>query len=271
MPASAYKSSVREGAERKPRAMNQEEKAEMQEEQNEMQEDMEMMPPKSRKRSAKGAKETKPAMDGTKSGCSCDGPGPCKCKKGRKDMGCSKRGDALTPRTVRVDLKCGKGAISKGEKCHKGPASSVQLQAAKKAAGSVSASRPVTVSSYGKGPNALVRAGQAAKSVGRFGLETVKWTSGYNIGKTIASGVTQGKNEKGSTGAKVGSIAGSALLFNPIAGLGAARRTGAFGLTDLQQHALNEKKEKKWRKSVGYRDGSPYAKGFKVDYAQLAL
>lgn len=29
------------------------------------------------------------------------------------------------PRAVRLDLKCGKGAISKGEKCHKGAASSV--------------------------------------------------------------------------------------------------------------------------------------------------
>lgn len=28
----------------------------------------------------------------------------------------------LSPRTVRLDLKCGKGAISKGEKCTKGPA-----------------------------------------------------------------------------------------------------------------------------------------------------
>lgn len=31
----------------------------------------------------------------------------------------------LTPSTIRVDLKCGKGAISKGEKCHKGPATTV--------------------------------------------------------------------------------------------------------------------------------------------------
>lgn len=233
----------------------------------------------SRKRSAKGAKNTKAPMDGGMygkkpmdgEGCGCGRKGKCDGSCGKKmDSWCiGEKGTELI--NQRLDLKCGKGAISKGEKCHKGPASSVQLQAAKKAAGSVSVSRPVTVSSYGKGPNALVRAGQAAKSVGRFGLETVKWTSGYNIGKTIASGVTQGKNEKGSTGAKVASIAGSTLLLNPIAGLGAARRTGALGMTDLQQHALNEKKEKKWRKSVGYRDGSPYAKGFKVDYAQLAL
>lgn len=32
---------------------------------------------------------------------------------------------ALSPSTLRLDLKCGKGAISKGEKCHKGPASAV--------------------------------------------------------------------------------------------------------------------------------------------------
>lgn len=29
----------------------------------------------------------------------------------------------LTPATIRSDLKCGKGAISPGEKCHKGPTS----------------------------------------------------------------------------------------------------------------------------------------------------
>jgi hypothetical protein len=33
---------------------------------------------------------------------------------------------ALSPSTIRADLKCGKGAISKGEKCHKGPATKVQ-------------------------------------------------------------------------------------------------------------------------------------------------
>ena len=33
----------------------------------------------------------------------------------------------LTPSTVRQDLKCGKGAISKGEKCTKGPATKASL------------------------------------------------------------------------------------------------------------------------------------------------
>lgn len=220
----------------------------------------------SRKRSAKGAKNTKAPMDGD---CGCGGKKGASC-----DGNCGKkmdRNDALTPQEYlaacdlgiqgrsrtyirarldageRLDLKCGKGSISQGEKCTKGAATKAQ------------------------GPSAAVQVGQAAKAVGLGVLETGKWVSGYNIGKTIASGVTQGKNEKGSGGAKAGSIIGSALLLNPIAGIGAARRVGAFGSTDLQQHAQNEKKEKAWRKSVGYRDGGTYAKGFKVDYAQLGL
>lgn len=229
----------------------------------------------SRKRSAKGAKQTKAPMDGGMYGkMPMDGEG-CNCgkRKAKCDGSCGKkmdRNDALTPQEYlaacdlgiqgrsrsyirarldaaeRLDLKCGKGSISQGEKCSKGAATKAQ------------------------GPNALVQAGQVAKGVGRFALETVKWTSGYNIGKTIASGVTQGKNEKASAGAKAGSIIGSTLLLNPVAGIGAARRLGAFGTTDLQQHAKNEKKEKAWRKSVGYKDGM-YAKGFKVDYAQLGM
>lgn len=223
----------------------------------------------SRKRSAKGAKNTKAPMDsdcgcGGKKGASCDG----NCGGYAKKMD---RNDALTPQeylaacelgiqgrsrtyirarldsVARLDLKCGKGAISQGEKCSKGAATKAQ------------------------GPSALVQTGQVAKGIGRGALETVKWTSGYNLGKTIATGITSGKNEKASGGAKVASVAASTLLLGPQAGFGAARRVGAFGLTDLQQHAINEKKEKAWRKSVGYRDSGTYAKGFNVDYAQLGM
>lgn len=132
----------------------------------------------------------------------------------------------------RLDLKCGKGAISQGEKCHKGAATK----------------------SKSKGPSALVQTGQAAKSVGLGALEAAKWVSGYNIGKFITTGATGGKNEKGTSGQKVGATVGSFLIGGPVTAIGAARRAGAFGKTDLQQHAENEKREKKWRKSVGYAD-----------------
>ncbi len=38
----------------------------------------------------------------------------------------------LTPSTLRLDLKCGRGAISEGEKCHVGPATKVQEKSAAK-------------------------------------------------------------------------------------------------------------------------------------------
>jgi hypothetical protein len=224
-----------------------------------------------RKRSAKGAKNTKAPMDGE--GCSCGarkGKASCdgNCGSYGKKMD---RNDALTPQEYlaacdlgiqgrsrsyirarldtaeRLDLKCGKGSISQGEKCSKGAATKAE------------------------GPSAGVQIGQGLKTAGKVALETVKWTSGYNLGKTLASGITGGKNEKGSMGSKVASVTASTFLFGPQAGFGAARRVGAFGATDLQQHAQNEKKEKAWRRSVGYRDGGTYAKGFSVDYNQLAI
>lgn len=238
-------------------------------------EEMDAAKPHSRKRSAKGAKHTKAPMDGGMYGKKpMDGEG-CNCgkRKAKCDGSCGKkmdRNDALTPQEYlaacelgiqgrsrsyirarldaaeRLDLKCGKGSISQGEKCTKGPATKAQ------------------------GPSAAVQVGQAAKGAGRGVLEAGKWVSGYNIGKTLATGITGGKNEKASGGAKTAAVLGSTLLTGVSGGLGAARRVGAFGMTDLQQHAQNEKKEKAWRKSVGYKDGM-YAKGFKVDYTQLGM
>jgi hypothetical protein len=112
----------------------------------------------SRKRSAKGSKNTKPAMDGGMYGkkpmdadCGCMSKG----RKGKAscDGSCGKkmdRNDALTPQeylaacelgiqgrsrsyirarldsAARLDLKCGAGSISEGEKCTKGTAQKVE-------------------------------------------------------------------------------------------------------------------------------------------------
>ena len=109
----------------------------------------------------------------------------------------------------------------------------------------------------------MVQAGQTLKGIGRGALETGKWVSGYNLGKHIATGATGGKNEKGGAGQKALAVVGSGAVFGLPAALGAARRAGAFGKTDLQQHEENKKKEKKWRRSVGYAD-SAFASGFDV-------
>jgi hypothetical protein len=149
MPAksAAYEKGIREGRAMAARSRNPE-ASEPEEE-----EEMDMAANHSRKRSAKGAKHTTPAKDGGTYGkkpmdaeCGCG-------RKGKCDGNCGsmrKRSDALTPfeyldacelgiqdrstayirarldAAERLDLKCGKGSISEGEKCTKGPAQKVQ-------------------------------------------------------------------------------------------------------------------------------------------------
>ena len=155
MPAksAAYEKGIREGRAMAARSRNPE--ASEPEEEEEEEEEMDMAASHSRKRSAKGAKHTKPAKDGGMYGkkpmdaeCGCD-------RKGKCDGNCGsmrKRSDALTPleyldacelgiqdrsptyirarldAAERLDLKCGKGSISEGEKCTKGAAQRVQPQ-----------------------------------------------------------------------------------------------------------------------------------------------
>jgi hypothetical protein len=146
----AYEKGIREGKAMavRSRSMEPEEEEEM---------DMAMDPGHSRKRSAKGANNTKPAADGYGMKKPMDAECGCSGKKGGKcDGNCGsmrKRSDSLTPleylaacdldiqdrsttyirarldtAEARADLKCGKGAISEGEKCTKGPAQKVQPQ-----------------------------------------------------------------------------------------------------------------------------------------------
>ena len=151
MPAksAAYEKGIREGRAMAARSRNPE-ASEPEEE-----EEMDMAANHSRKRSAKGAKHTKPAKDGGVYGkkpmdaeCGCGRTGNC-------DGNCGsmrKRSDSLTPleyldacelgiqdrstayirarldAAERLDLKCGKGSISEGEKCTKGAAQKVQPQ-----------------------------------------------------------------------------------------------------------------------------------------------
>jgi len=153
MPAksSAYEKGIREGRAMAARSRNPE-ASEPEEEEEEEEMDMEGKQ-HSRKRSAKGAKHTKPAKDGGMYGkkpmdaeCGCG-------RKGKCDGNCGsmrKRRDSLTPleyldacelgiqdrstayirarldSTERLDLKCGKGSISEGEKCTKGTAQRVE-------------------------------------------------------------------------------------------------------------------------------------------------
>lgn len=192
----------------------------------------------------------------------CDSLTPARidaCWAGYKKVGMKNKGGKQVPDCVpiggkkktdadgRVDLKCGKGAISKGEKCTKGQSSAVKNaygEGLKKRGNGGLGSR------YGGGP------GGTAKAVGLGALETVKWTSGYNIGKAVAGG-KEAKNKNALQ--KTGGIAASTFFFGPQAGLGAARRYGAFGETDLEANKRNYK-----------RGDSVWASGFKFDGKALS-
>jgi len=162
--SSAYEKGIREGRATAMKSRTPEpEEAEEEEEGEEEELDMAMGSP-SRKRSAKGAKNTKPAKDGygmkkPMDAEGCSGGPSCMSKgcKGKCDGSCGKKMDSLTPHeylaacdlgiqgrsrpyirarldavAARLDLKCGKGAISEGEKCSKGPAQRVNPNTAAK-------------------------------------------------------------------------------------------------------------------------------------------
>ena len=162
--SAAYEKGIREGQAMASRARRS--TAPEPEETEEEGEEEEMdMASTSRKRSAKGAKNTKAPMDGAYGKKPMDAECGCSGKKGGKcDGSCGgamrKRGDAaLTPHEYlgacdlgiqdrsrsyirarldaaeRLDLKCGKGAISKGEKCTKGAATTVDPKAPGKGKG----------------------------------------------------------------------------------------------------------------------------------------
>ena len=166
--SAAYEAGIREGRAMSAKARTPEPDPEESEEpENEEEMDMDMgKKPHSRKRSAKNANNTKAPMDGGMYGKKpMDAECGCKGKKGAKcDGSCGgamrKRGDAaLTPHEYldacdlgiqdrsrsyirarldaaeRLDLKCGKGSISKGEKCSKGAATTVDPKAPGKGKG----------------------------------------------------------------------------------------------------------------------------------------
>ena len=69
----------------------------------------------------------------------------------------------LTPATVRFDLKCGKGAISEGEKCTKGAAQRVQPKKGEKPRSSAGKKALMTAAAIGGGA-ALLRTGLDIRS-----------------------------------------------------------------------------------------------------------
>jgi hypothetical protein len=226
-----------------------------------------------RKRSAKGTKNTKAPLDGE--GCSCGarkGTASCdgNCGSYAKKMD---RNDALTPQeylaacdlgiqgrsrsyirarldaAARLDLKCGKGSISQGEKCSKGTATRVQAERAIATKGRIPSGWTVRKQTWGErfGDNIKTGFGEGVKSTAKVGA--------------VVGGVT-GLAAGGPAGGVGGALAGAAV--GGTLGAVSAPLGAAIGATFSPPTSVLERKRGKRRDSV-------YAPGFSVDYDQLAL
>jgi hypothetical protein len=303
--SAAYEAGIREGRAMSAKARRAPEESEEPENEEEM--DMDMgKKPHSRKRSAKNANNTKAPMDGGMYGKKpMDGECGCKGKKGAKcDGSCGgamrKRGDAaLTPHEYldacdlgiqdrsrsyirarldaaeRLDLKCGKGAISKGEKCTKGAATQVNPQAQGKGSNTAlkmaAAGGLVIGASYLAGRSGLgLKAGSALKtaaseigqaskeisSAGKYGLKMQT-----KVAKQAASNIRGRAKLRALTNTKMPE---SNTLYGRVVNPWAE---GAAQLSDQGQagRAVQAAKRRFRRRD------SPYASGFPLDSAALAI
>jgi hypothetical protein len=294
-----------------------EESEEPENEEEEM--DMDMgKKPHSRKRSAKGANNTKAPMDGGMYGKKpMDGECGCKDKKGGKcDGSCGgamrKRGDAaLTPHEYldacdlgiqdrsrsyirarldaaeRLDLKCGKGSISKGEKCTKGAATQVDPQAPGKGTGMRTALKVaagvalVGAAAYGatKGSKALNARSVKAKSM----MSSARKLRGQGESTMYAARKTNLralKNEKPNATPdqmRAADIKAQLRLAEAAATKSAARSQARRLISEASRQAPPSKA--RMRRSVNRvltrglsaKRDSPYAAGFPLDSAALAI
>ena len=306
--SAAYEAGIREGramSAKARRAPEPEESEELENEEEEM--DMDMgKKPHSRKRSAKNANNTKAPMDGGMYGKKpMDAECGCKGKKGGKcDGSCGgamrKRGDAaLTPHEYldacdlgiqdrsrsyirarldaaeRLDLKCGKGSISKGEKCTKGAATTVNPNAQGKGSNTAlkmaAAGGLVIGASYLAGRSGLgLKAGSALKtaaseigqaskeisSAGKYGLKMQT-----KVAKQAASNIRGRAKLRALTNTKMPE---SNTLYGRVVNPWAE---GAAQLSDQGQagRAVQAAKRRFRRRD------SPYASGFPLDSAALAI
>ena len=306
--SAAYEAGIREGRAMSAKARRSPEESEELENEEEM--DMDMgKKPHSRKRSAKNANNTKAPMDGGMYGKKpMDGECGCKGKKGAKcDGSCGgamrKRADsALTPHEYlnacdlgiqdrsrsyirarldaaeRLDLKCGKGAISKGEKCTKGAATAVE-----KPLPSIREGARVGAK-YGSRINAALGAAQGAIGGGMIagpggalGGAVIGAAGGYIGGAIQGALIGGGVNAVRKTGAAYGRgrernrnvQAGIAKLNPKFKKQYATAKARGASRQELTQLSIKQAGE--IDKLMNKRRDSVYASGFPLDSAALAI
>jgi hypothetical protein len=276
-----------------------------------------------RKRSAKNAHNTKAPMDGQplllldKESCGCMSKGrkgKCdgSCGKAIKDGGYAKKMDALTPQEYlaacelgiqgrsrpyirsrfdtaeRLDLKCGRGAISEGEKCTKGAA---QKAGSRVRAGlenaAVIAGTAGTFYNYAqsvaKGMSGdLKGAGRALQAQGAFAALGAAGMAakGNRTNSKLLKQQAKRSLGSGAVSALVGSALTGDLSKANLSGAKSAASNAAAGLRNTLGRAAAAKSNVTYRTAKsrfermynrpGRRD-SVYATGFSPELDQLAI
>ena len=295
--SAAYEKGIREG-----RAMSAKARTPEPEETEEEGEEEEMdMASTNRKRSAKGAKNTKAPMDGGMYGKKpMDGECGCKGKKGGKcDGNCGgamrKRGDAaLTPHEYlnacdlgiqdrsrsyirarldaaeRLDLKCGAGSISKGEKCSKGAATATEnapisirkgVKAGAQIGGGLGAAQGAIGGAMLGGPKGAL----AGAAIGALGgaLQGAVIGGGVQVARKAGAAYSRGRERNRNV------QAGIAKLNPKFKKQYAAAKAKGASRQELTQLSIKQAGE--IDKLMNKRRDSPYASGFPLDSAALAI
>jgi hypothetical protein len=216
-----------------------------------------------RKRSAKGAKNTKAPMDGEGCSCgarkgkaSCDGNCGSYAKKMDRndaltpqeylaacDLGIQGRSRAyirsrldtamnLTPSTVRADLKCGNGSISEGEKCHVGAAQKVDPKAAGKKEFSTLMRDPVAAHNFNKAKGSTKGIGNKIKVAGELAAR-------FGAGAAVGFGALQ--TYQGAVRGNLGEVSRgyrNMQLGAAATQVAAASKAGRMGKKELSKEFL---------------------------------
>jgi hypothetical protein len=298
--SAAYEAGIREGRAMSAKARRAPEESEELENEEEM--DMDMgKKPHSRKRSAKNANNTKAPMDGGMYGKKpMDGECGCKGKKGAKcDGSCGgamrKRGDAaLTPHEYldacdlgiqdrrrsyirarldaaeRLDLKCGKGSISKGEKCSKGAATAaenapISIRKGMKLGAKIGGGLGVAQGALGGALMGGPKGALAGAAIGALGGALQGAVIGGGVQVARKAGAAYGRNRERNREFQAG-VAKLNPKFKKQYATAKARGASRQELTQLSVKQAGE-----IDKLMNKRRDSPYASGFPLDSAALAI
>lgn len=333
--SAAYEKGIREGQAMASRARHSTApEPEETEEEGEEEEEMDMAST-NRKRSAKGAKNTKAPMDGGMYGkkpmdneCGCNGKKGGKCDGNCGSMKKDRADSALTPHEYlaacdlgiqdrsrsyirarldaaeRLDLKCGKGSISKGEKCTKGAATQVDPRAAAKKEFRTLMSDPIAANRFNRAKGSTKGIGNKIKAVGELAarvgggaamgaglMQTFEGAMKGNLGevsrgyRNMQLGAAATKVAAASKAGRMGkkqlskeflksAAAGAAIGVGQEAAIGAVagfnRAGGARGVARGTRRAYQAARMRAAGMRTMKRD-STYASGFSLDTDALAI